>query len=83
MQIEAKIARVILLALTDLNLSAAPSYAPIFQRRPLRGLFLTATPNRTDDLPIGIDEVAYTTRPFSNRRSQERTSSGIAISSLG
>ena len=28
-------------------------------RRPTRGFFLTATPNRTDDLPIGIDEIAY------------------------
>jgi superfamily II DNA or RNA helicase len=43
--------------------AAAASYQPIFDRQPLRGLFLTATPNRTDLLPIGIDEVAYTTTP--------------------
>jgi superfamily II DNA or RNA helicase len=42
--------------------AAAESYKPIFETSyPLRGLFLTATPNRTDDLPIGIDTVAYTT----------------------
>ena len=40
--------------------AAAMSYEPIFDRVPLRGLFLTATPNRTDELPIRIDEIAYT-----------------------
>jgi superfamily II DNA or RNA helicase len=40
--------------------AAATSYQAIFDHRPLRGLFLTATPNRTDALPIGIDEIAYT-----------------------
>jgi superfamily II DNA or RNA helicase len=40
--------------------AAAPSYEPLFANNPaLRGLFLTATPNRTDDLPIGIDEIAF------------------------
>jgi superfamily II DNA or RNA helicase len=39
--------------------AAAPSYQPIFDHTPLRGLFLTATPNRADNLPIGIDEIAY------------------------
>ncbi len=39
-----------------------PPHRPIspFERRSLRGLFLTATPNRTDGLPIGIDGIAYT-----------------------
>ena len=42
--------------------AAADSYAPIFNAPyPVPGLFLTATPNRTDALPIGIDEIAYTT----------------------
>ena len=36
---------------------------------PLPALFLTATPNRTDGLPIGIDEIAYTItyRELANR----------------
>jgi superfamily II DNA or RNA helicase len=41
--------------------AAAPSYRPLFEAVPSpRALFLTATPNRADGLPIGIDEVAYT-----------------------
>lgn len=41
--------------------AAAPSYQPLFEAVPTpRVLFLTATPNRADGLPIGIDEVAYT-----------------------
>lgn len=41
--------------------AAAPSYQPLFEAVPSpRTLFLTATPNRADGLPIGIDEVAYT-----------------------
>ena len=42
--------------------AAAASYGLIFDASyPLNGLFLTATPNRTDGLPIGIDEIAFTT----------------------
>ena len=41
--------------------AAAPSYAPIFDApSSLPCLFLTATPNRSDGLPIGIDDVVYT-----------------------
>lgn len=40
--------------------AAAPSYAPIVNLANVAGLFLTATPNRSDALPIGIDEIAYT-----------------------
>ena len=41
--------------------AAADSYKPIFEiGASVPGLFLTATPNRTDNLPIGIDEVAFT-----------------------
>lgn len=41
--------------------AAAESYQPLLRvPYPVRGLFLTATPNRTDDLPIGIDEIAFT-----------------------
>jgi len=40
--------------------AAAPSYEPIFADLVAPGVFLTATPNRTDNLPIGIDEIAYT-----------------------
>ena len=50
--------------------AAAPSYAPLFETLYLLpALFLTATPNRTDDLPIGIDKVAYsiTYRDLANR----------------
>jgi superfamily II DNA or RNA helicase len=41
--------------------AAAPSYRPLFEAEPLRGLFLTATPNRADKLPIGIDLIPYST----------------------
>jgi superfamily II DNA or RNA helicase len=38
----------------------APSYKPLFDAKyPVRGVFLTATPNRTDGQPLGIDEIAY------------------------
>jgi superfamily II DNA or RNA helicase len=41
--------------------AAAISYRPLFETTyPLRCLFLTATPNRTDGLPIGIDEIPFT-----------------------
>src|SRR5262249_20300584 len=41
--------------------AAAKSYQPIFETSfSLQALFLTATPNRTDGLPLGIDSVAYT-----------------------
>ena len=41
--------------------AAAPSYEPIFAATySVPALFLTATPNRADSLPIGIDEIAYT-----------------------
>ena len=53
--------RTALVVVDEAHHAAAPSYEPIFDRKPLRGLFLTATPNRTDLMPIGIDEVAYTT----------------------
>ncbi|MBZ0235617.1 MAG: DEAD/DEAH box helicase family protein [Deltaproteobacteria bacterium] len=40
--------------------AAAPSYEPLFSTKyPLRALLATATPNRTDGLPIGIDKIAY------------------------
>jgi superfamily II DNA or RNA helicase len=65
-ELEAKLAsdhaRPVLLIVDEAHHAAAPSYMPIFEcSYPLRGLFLTATPNRTDGLPIGIDEIAYTT----------------------
>ena len=40
--------------------AAAESYAPIVGL-PVSGLFLTATPNRADGLPIGVDRIAFTT----------------------
>lgn len=59
-QLEEFADRVALVMVDEAHHAAAPSYQPIFDRKPLRGLFLTATPNRTDDLPIGIDEISYT-----------------------
>lgn len=51
----------ILLIVDEAHHAAAASYQPIFEAvYPVRALFLTATPNRTDKLPIGIDEIAYT-----------------------
>lgn len=41
--------------------AAASSYLPLFEPRPsCPVLLLTATPNRPDQLPIGIEEIAYT-----------------------
>ena len=40
---------------------AATSYQPIHDQQDFPALLLTATPNRADALPIGIDEIAYTT----------------------
>ncbi len=53
--------RVALVVVDEAHHAAASSYEPIFDHPSLRGLFLTATPNRTDLLPIGIDEIAYAT----------------------
>jgi superfamily II DNA or RNA helicase len=53
--------RVRLVVIDEAHHAAAPSYQPILERDPLRVLFLTATPNRTDRLPIGIDKISYET----------------------
>jgi superfamily II DNA or RNA helicase len=54
--------RPLLLIVDEAHHAAALSYEAIFETPyPLPSLFLTATPNRTDDLPIGIDEITYTT----------------------
>lgn len=51
----------LLLIVDEAHHAAARSYEPIFKSGlPVPGLFLTATPNRTDALPIGIDEIAFT-----------------------
>jgi hypothetical protein len=52
--------RISLIVVDEAHHAAAPSYQPILTEIVVPGLFLTATPNRTDDLPIGIDEIAYT-----------------------
>jgi type III restriction/modification enzyme restriction subunit len=49
-----------LVVVDEAHHAAAPSYEPIFTDVAAPGLFLTATPNRMDNLPIGIDEIAYT-----------------------
>lgn len=49
-----------LVVVDEAHHAAAASYQPIFTDAVVPGLFLTATPNRADSLPIGIDEIAYT-----------------------
>jgi len=49
-----------LVVVDEAHHAAAPSYKSLFDRPYAPALFLTATPNRADALPIGIDEVAYT-----------------------
>jgi superfamily II DNA or RNA helicase len=48
-----------LVVVDEAHHAAAPSYEPILAAA-VPALFLTATPNRPDGLPIGIDEVAFT-----------------------
>ncbi|WP_296696463.1 DEAD/DEAH box helicase family protein [Rhodoferax sp.] len=50
-----------LIVVDEAHHAAAPSYGPVFANpwsAPV--LLLTATPNRSDSLPIGIDEIAFT-----------------------
>ncbi|RVU18496.1 DEAD/DEAH box helicase [Methylobacterium oryzihabitans] len=50
-----------LVVVDEAHHAAAVSYRPIFDTpQPFPVLLLTATPNRTDRLPIGIDEIAFT-----------------------
>lgn len=53
--------RLELIIVDEAHHAAAPSYEPIFTTAAAPALMLTATPNRADRQPIGIDEVAYTT----------------------
>jgi len=48
-----------LVVIDEAHHAAAPSYQRLLDLD-VPGLFLTATPNRADNLPIGIDEIAYT-----------------------
>lgn len=53
--------RPVLIVVDEAHHAAAPSYQPIFDNpwsAPV--LLLTATPNRGDRLPIGIDEITFT-----------------------
>ena len=52
--------RLELIIVDEAHHAAAPSYEPIFTTVSAPVLLLTATPNRADRQPIGIDEVAYT-----------------------
>lgn len=64
----------LLIVVDEAHHAAAPSYQSIFEASyPVPALFLTATPNRTDSLPIGIDEIAFT---ISYRELEER---GVVI----
>jgi superfamily II DNA or RNA helicase len=51
---------VTLVVVDEAHHAAAPSYQSLFTDVVAPGLFLTATPNRSDKQSIGIDEVAYT-----------------------
>lgn len=53
--------RVALVVVDEAHHAAAPSYRAVFDEPGHRALFLTATPNRTDQRAIGIGEIAYTT----------------------
>ena len=60
----------LLIVVDEAHHAAAPSYQPIFEAsNPVPALFLTATPNRADRLPIGIDEISYT---ITHRELEER-----------
>jgi superfamily II DNA or RNA helicase len=51
----------VLIVVDEGHHAAAPSYQPVFSSpRTAPVLLLTATPNRTDRMPIGIDEIAFT-----------------------
>lgn len=51
----------ILIIVDEAHHGAAPSYNAVFEAVPPTPILaLTATPNRTDGLPIRIDEIAYT-----------------------
>jgi hypothetical protein len=52
--------KTVLVIVDEAHHAAAPSYEPLFQSLSAPSLFLTATPNRRDEQPIGIDEVCYT-----------------------
>jgi superfamily II DNA or RNA helicase len=59
--LEAAATRPALIIVDEAHHAAAPSYQPVFANpwaAPV--LLLTATPNRSDRLPIGIDEIAFT-----------------------
>jgi superfamily II DNA or RNA helicase len=50
-----------LVVIDEAHHAAAPTYQPIFEAgHAYPALLLTATPNRPDLLPIGIDEIAFT-----------------------
>lgn len=50
-----------LVVVDEAHHAAAATYKPIFEaKHPFPVLLLTATPNRPDLLPIGIDEIAFT-----------------------
>jgi hypothetical protein len=51
--------RIGLIVVDEAHHAAAPSYSDLIEVQ-APGLFLTATPNRADNLPIGIDGIAYT-----------------------
>jgi superfamily II DNA or RNA helicase len=49
-----------LMIVDEAHHAAASSYGPVLEQTQTPVLLLTATPNRLDALPIGIDRIAYT-----------------------
>ncbi len=56
-----RVGEIALIVVDEAHHAAAATYQPIFETaHPYPVLLLTATPNRPDLLPIGIDEIAFT-----------------------
>jgi superfamily II DNA or RNA helicase len=52
-----------LLIIDEAHRAGAMTYQPLLNSNGFTGLFLTATPNRNDGRPIGIDQIAYQITP--------------------
>ena len=52
-----------ILVIDEAHRAAASSYRPLIQSTRFTGLLLTATPNRNDGRPIGLDHIAFQTKP--------------------
>jgi len=52
-----------LLIIDEAHRAGASTYQPLLNSRGFTGLFLTATPNRNDGKPIGMDQIAFQIMP--------------------